>query len=88
MLIFIPIIKIIICFHLKKKIYLKLINKGCINILKSNSNGDFIVAVNGKDNRIVRWFSDYDIKVGISIIKYIKIKEIYLIILIIFLYIH
>ncbi len=56
----------------EKKINLKLIIKGCINFLKSNSNVDFIVAGNGKDNRMGRWFSDYDTKLVISIIKLYK----------------
>ena len=55
-----------------KKINLQLKNKGCINVLKSNYNGDFIVAGNGKDNRMGRWFSDYNTKLGITIIKLFK----------------
>ena len=56
----------------EKKINLQLKNKGCINVLKSNYNGDFIVAGNGKDNRMGRWFSDYNTKLGITIIKLFK----------------
>ena len=56
----------------EKKNNLKLNCKGCINVLKSNSNGDFIVAGNGKDNKMGRWFSDYDTKLGITIIKLYK----------------
>ena len=56
----------------EKKNNLKLNCKGCINVLKCNSNGDFIVAGNGKDNKMGRWFSDYDTKLGITIIKLYK----------------
>ena len=51
----------------KNSLYIK--NKGCINVIKYCPEGNYIAVGNGTDNKLGRWYKEYDTKLGITIIK-------------------
>lgn len=48
---------------------IQLTNKGCLNVIKGNKEGNMIIIGNGNDAKNGRWNSEYNIKTGISIVK-------------------